>query len=112
MREAYLKTPSPYKEDNIKNGAKFSPEAQIEAKRKISSQNRSSRMKSSLLPWCVALSVVFVEVKARLKLRCRSCYFIRVNGRLHVECSEHPRHKTREIFNTKLLWHNDDEKPN
>ncbi|EPB77211.1 hypothetical protein ANCCEY_03737 [Ancylostoma ceylanicum] len=35
MREAYLKTPSPHKEGNIKNGAKFSPEAQIEAKRKI-----------------------------------------------------------------------------
>ncbi|KAK6741559.1 hypothetical protein RB195_009430 [Necator americanus] len=44
------------------------------------------------------------KVKARLKLRCRSCYFIRVNGRLHVECNEHPRHKAREIFNTKLLW--------
>ncbi|RCN31011.1 hypothetical protein ANCCAN_23215 [Ancylostoma caninum] len=62
MREAYLKTPSPYKEDNIKDGAKFSPEAQIEAKRKVASINRSSRMKASLLPWCVALSVICIEV--------------------------------------------------
>ncbi|EYC27841.1 hypothetical protein Y032_0008g211 [Ancylostoma ceylanicum] len=62
MREAYLKTPSPHKEGNIKNGAKFSPEAQIEAKRKVASVHRSSRMKSSLLPWCVALSVLCVEV--------------------------------------------------
>uniref|UniRef100_A0A0K0DP44 39S ribosomal protein L36, mitochondrial n=1 Tax=Angiostrongylus cantonensis TaxID=6313 RepID=A0A0K0DP44_ANGCA len=37
-------------------------------------------------------------------LRCRNCYFIRVNGRMHVECREHPRHKAREIFNVKLLW--------
>lgn len=44
------------------------------------------------------------KVKTRLKLRCRSCYFIRVEGRLHVECNEHPRHKQREIFNVKLLW--------
>ncbi|KAK6060271.1 ribosomal protein L36 [Cooperia oncophora] len=44
------------------------------------------------------------KVKSRLKLRCKSCYFIRVNGRLHVECNEHPRHKAREIFNVKLLW--------
>ncbi|CAJ0600569.1 unnamed protein product [Cylicocyclus nassatus] len=44
------------------------------------------------------------KVKARLKLRCRNCYFIRINGRLHVECTAHPRHKAREIFNTKLLW--------
>ncbi|CAD6185679.1 unnamed protein product [Caenorhabditis auriculariae] len=44
------------------------------------------------------------KVKARLKLRCRSCYFIRVDGRLHVECNEHPRHKTREIFDVKTLW--------
>ncbi|KAE9416927.1 hypothetical protein Angca_005974 [Angiostrongylus cantonensis] len=44
------------------------------------------------------------KVKSRLKLRCRNCYFIRVNGRMHVECREHPRHKAREIFNVKLLW--------
>ncbi|VDM56687.1 unnamed protein product [Angiostrongylus costaricensis] len=45
-----------------------------------------------------------LQVKSRLKLRCRSCYFIRVNGRMHVECREHPRHKAREVFNVKLLW--------
>uniref|UniRef100_A0AAF5D334 39S ribosomal protein L36, mitochondrial n=1 Tax=Strongyloides stercoralis TaxID=6248 RepID=A0AAF5D334_STRER len=44
------------------------------------------------------------KVKTFLKLRCCYCYFIRVNGRMHVECKAHPRHKAREPFNTKLLW--------
>uniref|UniRef100_A0A1I7Z1K6 Ribosomal protein n=1 Tax=Steinernema glaseri TaxID=37863 RepID=A0A1I7Z1K6_9BILA len=44
------------------------------------------------------------KVKSMLKLRCRSCYFVRVDGRLHVECPVHPRHKQREMFNVKLLW--------
>uniref|UniRef100_A0A1I7UMG1 Large ribosomal subunit protein bL36m n=1 Tax=Caenorhabditis tropicalis TaxID=1561998 RepID=A0A1I7UMG1_9PELO len=44
------------------------------------------------------------KVKSRLKLRCRCCYFIRVNGRLHVECNENPRHKAREVFDVKKLW--------
>ncbi|CAB3402966.1 unnamed protein product [Caenorhabditis bovis] len=44
------------------------------------------------------------KVKSRLKLRCRSCYFTRVDGRLHVECHENPRHKAREIFDVKKLW--------
>uniref|UniRef100_A0A1I7XTY4 Ribosomal protein n=1 Tax=Heterorhabditis bacteriophora TaxID=37862 RepID=A0A1I7XTY4_HETBA len=44
------------------------------------------------------------KVKARLKLRCRSCYFVRVDGRLHVECNEHGRHRQREIFDVKALW--------
>ncbi|CAJ0573594.1 unnamed protein product, partial [Mesorhabditis spiculigera] len=44
------------------------------------------------------------KVKTRLKLRCRHCYFLRVEGRLHVECNEHPRHKQREVFDVKLLW--------
>lgn len=43
------------------------------------------------------------KVKTFLKLRCCYCYFIRVNGRMHVECKAHPRHKAREPFNTKLL---------
>ncbi|CAL2036898.1 hypothetical protein CAEBREN_20081 [Caenorhabditis brenneri] len=44
------------------------------------------------------------KVKSRLKLRCRCCYFIRVDGRLHVECNENPRHKAREVFDVKKLW--------
>ncbi|CAP29484.1 Protein CBR-MRPL-36 [Caenorhabditis briggsae] len=44
------------------------------------------------------------KVKSRLKLRCRCCYFIRVDGRLHVECHENPRHKAREVYDIKKLW--------
>uniref|UniRef100_A0AC34GNY1 Large ribosomal subunit protein bL36m n=1 Tax=Panagrolaimus sp. ES5 TaxID=591445 RepID=A0AC34GNY1_9BILA len=44
------------------------------------------------------------KVKTFLKLRCKNCYFIRVNGRLHVECPAIARHKAREPFNVKQLW--------
>ena len=33
------------------------------------------------------------KVKTRLRRRCKSCYFVWRNGRLYVECNEHPRHK-------------------
>jgi len=39
-----------------------------------------------------------------LKLRCQFCYFIRIDGRIHVLCRRHQRHKQRERFNVKLLW--------
>uniref|UniRef100_A0AC35FUN4 Large ribosomal subunit protein bL36m n=1 Tax=Panagrolaimus sp. PS1159 TaxID=55785 RepID=A0AC35FUN4_9BILA len=44
------------------------------------------------------------KVKTFLKLRCKYCYFIRIDGRLHVECPAIPRHKAREPFNVKQLW--------
>ncbi|KFD49658.1 hypothetical protein M513_09490 [Trichuris suis] len=44
------------------------------------------------------------KIKRVLQLRCAHCYFIRVRGRLHVECSKHGRHKQMELFNVKLLW--------
>uniref|UniRef100_A0AC34R314 Large ribosomal subunit protein bL36m n=1 Tax=Panagrolaimus sp. JU765 TaxID=591449 RepID=A0AC34R314_9BILA len=44
------------------------------------------------------------KVKSYLKLRCKHCYFVRVNGRLHVECNAHGRHRSREIFDVKKLW--------
>lgn len=33
------------------------------------------------------------KVKTRLRKRCKSCFFVWRNGRLYVECKEHPRHK-------------------
>jgi ribosomal protein L36 len=33
------------------------------------------------------------KVKLRLRKRCKHCYFVWRNGRLYVECPEHPRHK-------------------
>ncbi|PAV57271.1 hypothetical protein WR25_04696 [Diploscapter pachys] len=44
------------------------------------------------------------KVRKFLKLRCQYCYFVRVNGRMHVECTAQGRHKQREPFNVKLLW--------
>ncbi|KHN83096.1 hypothetical protein Tcan_10694 [Toxocara canis] len=44
------------------------------------------------------------KVKGMLKLRCRHCYFVRVDGRLEVKCPVHPRHNAKEPFNVKLLW--------
>jgi ribosomal protein L36 len=37
------------------------------------------------------------KVKTRLRKRCKSCYFVWRNGRLYVECNEHPRHKQHHI---------------
>ncbi|VDO62209.1 unnamed protein product [Heligmosomoides polygyrus] len=34
-----------------------------------------------------------------LVLRCGSCYSVHVDERVHVECTEQPRHKARETFN-------------
>ena len=35
--------------------------------------------------------------KIRLRKRCKSCYFVWRNGRLYVECDEHPRHKQHHV---------------
>lgn len=37
------------------------------------------------------------KVKIRLRLRCSHCYFVWRNGRLYVECKEHPRHKQHHM---------------
>ncbi|CAD5217903.1 unnamed protein product [Bursaphelenchus xylophilus] len=44
------------------------------------------------------------KVKKFPKLRCEHCYFIRIDGRLHVECHAAPKHKQREEFDIKTLW--------
>ncbi|VDN57996.1 unnamed protein product [Dracunculus medinensis] len=36
------------------------------------------------------------KMKAFLKLRCKDCYFIRVDGRWEVKCSQYPRHHTKQ----------------
>ncbi len=35
--------------------------------------------------------------KIRLRKRCKNCYFVWRNGRLYVECTEHPRHKQHHV---------------
>ncbi|KAI6237721.1 Ribosomal protein [Aphelenchoides besseyi] len=44
------------------------------------------------------------KVKKYIKRRCEWCYIVRVNGRLHVECTRHPRHKQREQLDVRMLW--------
>ncbi|CDW55404.1 Ribosomal L36 domain containing protein [Trichuris trichiura] len=62
-------------------------------------------LKPLLKPPSVNLGIAeSYKVKRVLQLRCRYCYFIRVRGRLHVECTKHGRHKQMEPFNVKLLW--------
>ena len=49
------------------------------------------------------------KTKTRLRKRCKSCYFVWRNGRLYVECNEHPRHKQ---FHKKSLLKGFDNIPN
>ncbi|CAB36868.2 mitochondrial ribosomal protein subunit L36 [Schizosaccharomyces pombe] len=51
------------------------------------------RLSPSLLPWNFSRGF---KVKASVKKRCSSCYFVRRKGRLYVLCKKHPRHKTRQ----------------
>ncbi|VDM07714.1 unnamed protein product [Wuchereria bancrofti] len=44
------------------------------------------------------------KVRQQLKLRCSHCYFIRVDGRWEVRCTEYAKHHQKEPFNVKLLW--------
>ena len=37
------------------------------------------------------------KCKTRLRKRCKSCYFVWRNGRIYVECNEHPRHKQHHV---------------
>ncbi|CAJ0605079.1 unnamed protein product [Cylicocyclus nassatus] len=60
MRELHL-TPRSYAQ-NQETPARFSPEAQKEAKRKVASVSRSTSLKYSLLPWAVGLTVICVEI--------------------------------------------------
>ena len=39
-----------------------------------------------------------MKIKGRLQLRCRGCYLISKQGRLHVECTLKPRHKQVQMM--------------
>ena len=41
------------------------------------------------------------KAKTRLRKRCKHCFFVWRNGRIYVECKEHPRHK--QHHKTSLL---------
>ncbi|KAF2885091.1 hypothetical protein ILUMI_21094 [Ignelater luminosus] len=49
------------------------------------------------------------KVKVALKKRCKDCYFVRRENRLHVICKTHPRHKQMQMVkrekNTWILSH-------
>lgn len=46
-----------------------------------------------------------MKVKGIPKLRCKDCYYIRKEGRLHVNCDTHPRHKQMQmLIKKKKTW--------
>lgn len=55
------------------------------------------------------LSMCGFKVKGFLKRRCKDCYFIMRQNRLHVLCKTHPRHKQMQVQkkekNTLILSH-------
>jgi len=59
----------------------------------------------SLLPVASPVSLQAAAYKARrmLRRRCPSCYFIRRNERLFVECLEKPRHKQMQKMTKRQL---------
>jgi len=57
----------------------------------------------------VSLQAALYKVKAMLKRRCRSCYYIRRGERLFVECLEKPRHKQMQrMTKNRLKWMRED----
>lgn len=67
----------------------------------ISTANHNTVQKSGLLKSQLLNSSIQQQrnykQKLRLRKRCKSCYFIWRNGRLYVECAEHPRHKQHHV---------------
>jgi len=63
--------------------------------------NNNKEQKSGLLKSQLSISSIIhqrsYKQKLRLRKRCKSCYFIWRNGRLYVECLEHPRHKQHHV---------------
>lgn len=62
-------------------------------------------LKQSLLPAASPVSLQAAEYKVRviLRRRCPSCYFIRRDERLFVECLEKQRHKQMQRLTRKQL---------
>ncbi|VDP63422.1 unnamed protein product [Heligmosomoides polygyrus] len=58
--EVQLSTPTSSVDKD--QSVRFSPGARANAKRSIAAKNRSQRIKASLVPWCVALVVILVEI--------------------------------------------------
>ncbi|KAK6010826.1 hypothetical protein OSTOST_24107 [Ostertagia ostertagi] len=61
MRDGCFRTPCSYTE-SLDRSAQFSPVAENNAKRTSGAVNRSNRVKATLLPWCVALAVLLIEI--------------------------------------------------
>eukprot|EP00058_Branchiostoma_floridae_P019411 XP_002604901.1 hypothetical protein BRAFLDRAFT_264357 [Branchiostoma floridae] len=56
----------------------------------------SGLLQRSLLPSQMT-QVAGYKYKVYPKLRCRSCYFLKIKGVLHVHCKTHPRHKQIQL---------------
>ncbi|KAI8519986.1 54S ribosomal protein L36, mitochondrial [Branchiostoma belcheri] len=56
----------------------------------------SGFLQRSLLPPQMT-RVAGYKYKVYPRLRCRSCYFLKIKGVLHVHCKTHPRHKQIQL---------------
>lgn len=52
------------------------------------------------------------KVRAVLKRRCKSCYFVKRQNRMFVECKAKPRHKQMQMMSKRNLWREDYSKGN
>lgn len=71
-------------------------------------QNNGSR--KILVPTIPMInSVCGFKIRGRVNRRCKACYFVVRDGRMHVICPKHPRHKQKAMWkkphNTWILTH-------
>lgn len=71
-------------------------------------QNNDS--KKILAPTSPMINLVCgFKIKGRVRRRCKDCYFVVRDGRMHVICPKHPRHKQKAMrkkpHNTWILTH-------
>lgn len=68
-----------------------------------------SQQGSSVNPFCLPLiqQCRTYKVRSSVKLRCSSCYFVRRQGRLFVECTSKPRHKQMQQIARKNIFKDD-----
>lgn len=72
-------------------------------------QNQVGREKLLVPSFPMINSVCGFKIKGRVKRRCKDCYFVVRDGRMHVICATHPRHKQKVMqkkpHNTWILTH-------
>ena len=79
----------------------------------LGSIHQGSQCKSALLQppshlmFPMTTQIQTYKVRAALHKRCPACYFVRKQGRLHVECKLKPRHKQMQRMSKRNLYRDD-----